>query len=59
MINNIQMANLREEPAYSFVVFLSVSDGPGPVLETRHQKWLMTPSTFKLMNSLTLRHQVM
>lgn len=31
MINNIEMADLREEPAYSFIVFLSVSDGPGPV----------------------------
>lgn len=49
MINNIEMADLREEPAYSFVVFLSVSDGPGPVLETCNQRCVMIPSTFKLM----------
>lgn len=34
MINHIEMADLGEEPAYGFVVFLSVPDGPGPVLET-------------------------
>lgn len=49
MINNIEMADLREEPAYSFVVFLSVSDGPGPVLETCNQRCVMISSTFKLM----------
>ena len=57
MINNIEMADLREEPAYSFIVILSVSDGPGPVWETCHQWCVMSRSTFKLMDDLTFMKQ--
>lgn len=38
MINNIEVADLGEEPANGFFVFLSVSDGPRPVQQTRHQR---------------------
>lgn len=38
MINNIERADLREEPAHGLVVFLPVSDGPRPVLKTRRQR---------------------
>lgn len=32
MMNNIQVADLREEPAHCFIVFLSVFDCPRPVV---------------------------
>lgn len=53
MVNNIELADLGEEPAYSFVVFLSVPDGSGPVSETSHQRCGMIPLAVKLMDDLT------
>lgn len=35
VINNIELADLREEASDGFVVLLPVFDGPRPVLKTR------------------------
>lgn len=53
MINNIEVADLREEPAYGFVVFLSVSDGPGPGTHTWHQRGERITTTFGPRDDLT------